>query len=366
MRQDILPHFFRFTQEHTMRVGLTYNLKKTSTRCDGSCDDREAEWDDQETINAVIAALAAKHTVIPIEADENAFARLKEARPDIVFNMAEGQGGPNREAYIPAILEMLSIPYTGSDPTTLGICLDKGRTKELLQHHRIATPGFRIVENVPASLTWDQFPAMVKPLWEGSSKGIRDSSLVANAAELRAETERVITTYRQPAIIEQFVPGREFTAALIGNGADARVLPLVEIQFDSLPAHAHKIYSYEAKWVWDVPDKPLQIFECPARVPAALEQAITHAARAAFCALRCRDWCRIDIRLDETGRPHILELNPLPGILPNPEDNSCFPKAARAAGIDYATLVNTILDIAIQRISSAHYPSAHQITSSAR
>jgi len=336
-----------------MRIALTYNLKKTTARCDGSGDDREAEWDDQETINAVISALAARHTVIPVEADENAYTRLKESRPDMVFNMAEGEGGPNREAYIPAILEMLAIPYTGSDPTTLGICLDKGRAKELLRYHRIATPDFRIVESVAAALSWDRYPAMVKPLWEGSSKGIRDSSLTSDESALRTEVERVITAYRQPAIIEQFVSGREFTAAVIGNGAGARVLPLVEIKFDSLPADAHKIYSYEAKWVWDVPGKPLEIFECPARVAPALERSITGAALAAFHALRCRDWCRIDIRLDDAGTPHILELNPLPGILPNPADNSCFPKAARAAGIDYAALINTVLDIAAHRISSA-------------
>lgn len=336
-----------------MRVGLTYNLKKSSARCDGSYDDREAEWDDQETITAVVEALSRQHTVIPIEADENAFSRITDSRPDIVFNMAEGDGGPNREAYIPAILEMLAIPYTGSDPTTLGICLDKGRTKESLQYHRINTPDFKIAETAAAAEQWQTFPAMVKPLWEGSSKGIRNSSLVHHKAGLRAEIERVVTTYHQPAIIESFLPGREFTAALIGNGSEARVLPLVEIKFDSLPPQAHQIYSYEAKWVWDVPDKPLEIFACPARVAPALEKAITETALAAFHALRCRDWCRIDMRLDKDEQPHIIELNPLPGILPNPEDNSCFPKAARAAGIDYHELINTVLDTAVKRIFAA-------------
>ncbi|HRZ86523.1 MAG TPA: D-alanine--D-alanine ligase [bacterium] len=344
MRQGNLPHFFI-----AMRVGLTYNLKKQTVRCDGSLNDHEAEWDDQETIDAIISAISRHHTAIPIEADLGAFDALKRSRPDIVFNIAEGAGGPHREACIPAMLEMLAIPYTGSDPTTLGICLDKGRTKEALQYHRIPTPAFELLESADACDRWRSFPAIVKPLWEGSSKGVRNSSFVATPDELRLETERIVEAYRQPAIVEAFLSGREFTVAVIGNGAGARALPAVEISFDSLPPMAHKIYSYEAKWVWDVPGKPLDIFSCPAQVDAQLGRRIAQTALDAFRALRCRDWCRIDIRLDDDCAPNIIELNPLPGILPKPEDNSCFPKAARAAGMDYAALINTVLNTALQR-----------------
>jgi D-alanine-D-alanine ligase len=159
----------------------------------------------------------------------------------------------------------------------------------------------------------------------------------------------LLDLYNEPAIIEEFLPGREFTVAILGNGNEARVLPIVELRFDSLPPGVNPIYSYEAKWIWDQGSNPLRIFDCPAAVTHELQGEIESACLRASNLLRCRDWCRIDVRLDETGRPHILELNPLPGILPRPEDNSCFPKAARAAGISYNKLINTVLDIACKR-----------------
>jgi len=155
--------------------------------------------------------------------------------------------------------------------------------------------------------------------------------------------------YDEPALVEEFLPGREFTVAIIGNNGEARALPIVEILFDSLPEGVNPIYSYEAKWIWDQSSNPLKIFECPARLSPELQADIESACLRAYSVLRCRDWCRIDVRLDATGRPHIIELNPLPGILPKPEDNSCFPKAARAAGMSYNQLINTVLDIACKR-----------------
>jgi D-alanine-D-alanine ligase len=190
----------------------------------------------------------------------------------------------------------------------------------------------------------------VKPLREGSSKGILNSSLVHNPAQLRDEIQRVLTRYHQPALVERFLPGREFTVALLGNGREVQVLPIVEIQFEELPAEINPIYSFEAKWVWDTVERPLEIFSCPAKMPAALRKKIESVCRAAFSALGVRDWCRIDLRLDESGEPNILELNPLPGILPNPDANSCFPKAARTAGMTYEGLINRVLEIACQRV----------------
>jgi D-alanine-D-alanine ligase len=135
-----------------------------------------------------------------------------------------------------------------------------------------------------------------------------------------------------------------------GNGNDLEILPIVEIQFDQLPADINPIYSYEAKWIWDTVERPLEIFTCPAKVSPRLRRKIQNVCQAAFSALRCRDWCRIDIRLDDAGEPNVLELNPLPGILPNPEANSCFPKAARTAGLAYGDLINRVLEIACQRV----------------
>ena len=146
---------------------------------------------------------------------------------------------------------MLNIPYTGSDPLTLAICLDKARTKEILSYHKIPTAKFFVVENLDE---FDgnidlEFPLIVKPLHEGSSKGIFNSSVVENNRELLSEIERVLRTYNEPALVEEFLPGREFTVAILGNGKEAKVLPIIEIKFDSLPTEAKPIYSFEAKWI---------------------------------------------------------------------------------------------------------------------
>jgi D-alanine-D-alanine ligase len=190
---------------------------------------------------------------------------------------------------------------------------------------------------------------MVKPLHEGSSKGIFDASLVQSTADLERQVGTIISEYHEPALMEEFLPGREFTVAMLGNGEGFTVLPIVEIKFDSLPKGVNPIYSYEAKWIWDRSDDPLDIFECPAKITPDLRSEIEAICRKAVTVLRCRDWCRIDVRLDAAGRPHIIELNPLPGILPNPEDNSCFPKAARAAGLSYQQLIQGVLAIAARR-----------------
>ncbi len=337
-----------------MRVGLTFNMR--SRESDESSDPPEsiqrevqAEWDAPETIDAVRKALAQRHDVILIDAANDAYIHLQKARPDIVFNMAEGANGPGREGYIPAILEHLRIPYTASDPVTLNICLDKARTKEILAYYGLPTSRFRIVTDHSFSFNSLHYPLVVKPLHEGSSIGIRNNSLVKNRQEMRERVSWVLDTYGEPALVEEFLPGREFTVAILGNGSEARVLPIVEILFDSLPEGVNPIYSYEAKWIWDQSSNPLNIFECPARISTELFSQIESLCLRAYSILRCRDWCRIDVRLDAAGRPHIIEVNPLPGILPRPEDNSCFPKAARAAGMSYSELINTVLDIACKR-----------------
>jgi D-alanine-D-alanine ligase len=193
------------------------------------------------------------------------------------------------------------------------------------------------------------FPLIVKPLHEGSSKGIEQASVVQTRAALQARVAYILATYRQPALVEAFVPGREFTVALLGNGVEVTVLPLVEICFDALPPAAFPLYSYAAKWLWDTPEHALDILRCPTDLLADLARLITDLCRRAFLALECRDWCRIDVRLDTHGQPQILELNPLPGILPNPQSHSGFPQAAAAANLSYAALICRVLAHACQR-----------------
>ena len=342
-----------------MHIALSHNLRDDSACAEpdpeppapAPADDLYAEWDDIHTIHAVESALATRHRVSLVNADLDAFAAFRELKPDLVFNIAEGLHGASREAQIPAMLDMLGVPYTGSDPLTLGNCLDKRRTKEILSYHRIPTPRFLTVDSpaqLPARL---RYPLMVKPVLEGSSKGVTDQALVSDRKALVRQVEWVLDTYRQSALVEEFLPGREFTVALLGNGAALRVLPIVEINFDTLPAGVNPIYSYEAKWLWDQEDDPLQIFTCPARLEPLLHKQIEEVCRRAFTVMGCRDWCRIDVRLDARGLPAIIELNPLPGILPRPEQNSCFPKAARAAGLSYEEMILAVVEAAGERLN---------------
>jgi D-alanine-D-alanine ligase len=316
-------------------------------------DDEYAEWDAPETIDAVARALARHGDVIRLEARDDVPARHRAERPDIVFNIAEGLRGPNREAHVPAICEFYGVPYSGSDPFTLALCLDKARTKEILRANDVPTADWALVRSaadlarVPAR-AWE-FPLFAKPVHEGSSKGITERNLATSPQALEAIVTELLERYDQPVLVERFLPGAEFTCGVLGNGARARVLPIVGMNFDSLPAGALPIYGFEAKWLWDRPENPLEIFSCPARVSTALRAEIEDVVLRAYDVLGCRDWSRVDVRLDAAGRANVVEVNPLPGILPDPADNSCLPKAARAAGLDYDALIGACLEAAAAR-----------------
>jgi D-alanine-D-alanine ligase len=314
--------------------------------------DEFAEWDAPATIAAVESALSHLGRVVRLEATEDFPERLRQTRPDIVFNIAEGFRGVNREAHVPAICEFFGIPYCGSDPFTLTLCLDKARTKETLAFHKIPTPRFAVVETVEdleARAADLPFPLFVKPLHEGSSKGITDRNLCWDRDHLTRQTRFLLENYQQPVLVEEYLPGKEFTCAVLGNGDRAIVLPIVGMNFETLPKGALPIYSFDAKFVWDRPEKPLDIFQCPARITRDLQASIERVTLDAFRVLGCRDWARIDVRLDAAGNPNVLEVNPLPGILPDPADNSCLPKAARAAGIGYDELIQSCLKYAAAR-----------------
>jgi D-alanine-D-alanine ligase len=244
------------------------------------------------------------------------------------------------------------VPYSASDPLTLSLALHKSRAKEFMQLRGVPTAPFVLARAVADARNCTlPFPLFVKPAFEGSGKGVSVKSLCKDRRELLKQVDYLLSTYSEPVLIETYLPGSEFTVAIMGNGKDARCLPIVGMRFDELPEGAPPIYGYEAKWIWDDPTDPLEMFECPARVPAKLATQIRNAALGAYHALECRDWCRVDVRCDADGTPNVVELNPLPGILPDPRDNSCFPKAARAAGMSYDELIRTVADIAWRRIS---------------
>ncbi len=287
-----------------------------------------------------------------VEANNDAYLKLKELKPDIVFNFAEGLNGFNRESHIPAMLEMLQIPYSGSDALTLGICLDKSRAKEILTCHKIPNAKFVVANQMEdIAKTKFDFPLIVKPISEGSSKGIFSSSFVKNAKELEDEVSRILLSYNQPALIEEFLPGREFTVAVLGNGEDIQILPIIEIRYEDFPQDVVPLYSYEAKWILDTKENEFDVFECPAKLDKQLEEKIKETVLRTYNVLKCKDWSRIDVRLDKNGVPNIIEINPLPGIMPDPNENSSFPKAARAAGMNYNQMIQRVLYSAAKRFN---------------
>jgi D-alanine-D-alanine ligase len=357
-----------------VRIGFAYNQKPTlpapkkagdpavpaldrasasrALRPDLPQPDLYAEWDEPDTIEAVASALEGVGEVIRLEAGKNFPRQVMEAKPDFVFNIAEGLYGVNRESHVPSICEFLGIPYHASDPLSLALTLHKGRAKEIMAYYGVPTAPF-VVANTRADARNVNlpFPLFAKPALEGSGKGITEKSLCTNRAKLVQEVGDLLDTYQEPVLIESWLPGQEFTVAIMGNGKEARCLPLVGMRWEALPLGAKPIYGYEAKWLWDTPEHPLDLFECPADISKELARDVRSAALSAYRVLGCRDWCRVDVRCDAAERPMVVELNPLPGILPNPQDNSCFPKAARAAGMSYDTLIQTVADIAWRRIS---------------
>ena len=340
-----------------MKIAFLFNQKPDPSDTVAASPDTYCEWDAPETIQAVVRALSERHEVVEIDCHPDRLSEwislLQREKPDLCFNMAEGAGALSREAQVPALLDMLGLRYTASDALTLATCLDKARTKEILAFHKIPTPTFRVLHSLAdldeMTEAGPVLPLIVKPLHEGSSKGIFERSLVTSPAELDRQVREVLNHYQQPALVEDFLSGREFTVALMGNGPDVKVLPIVEILLDRLPPGAKPIYSYEAKWIWDDPARPLDVLQCPADVTPALQAEIEAICRRTYHVLRCRDWARIDVRLDSAGRAHVLEINPLPGIIPDPDAHSGFPLAARKAGLSFAQLINRVVDLALER-----------------
>jgi D-alanine-D-alanine ligase len=331
-------------------VGLTFNLIHEEEIGEKPVD-CIAELDTPETINALKEALeSGGHTVILIEADETILENLKILRDklDIVFNIAEGLRGESRESHVPAILELLGIPYVGSGPLTLAICLSKVRTKEILHSYDIPTPAYQVFYTEKDRLVRDlHFPLIAKLANEGSSMGLSYDSVVDDEKALRKQITSLLAVYHQPVLVEEFIEGREFGIPIIGNSPPV-TLPLIEFHF-----HGKRSITIF------VPDKPLQVFkeknyeipdpkvtnECPADIPVKMEKILIDLALRSYKALECRDWCRLEIRVDGKGNPFVIELNPIAGIDPSYR----FAVSAQIAGISYEQLTNRILRFAMER-----------------
>ena len=325
-----------------LKVGITYNLRKDFSLAEGQPIDSLEEFDSEETIDAIQRVLEDEgHEVIKLGGGPGLIDRLRKTPVDLVFNIAEGHGGRNREAHIPALLEFLGIPYTGSDPLTLSLTLDKSAAKRILTSEGIPTPRFKKVErlgdleglNLP-------YPLFVKLCYEGSSKGVRLDSKVRDLRSLKEKTGWLLETYRSPVLVEEFVQGPEFTVGILGN-ENPSVLGVMQIEIKGVPPD-EAIYSLEIKREWE---EKVRYF-CPPPIDGSLLKRIEDVALRSYQVLECRDVSRVDIRVGRDGEAYFLEVNPLPGLSPVYGD---LPIIANRMGWTYDRLVKSIFHHALKR-----------------
>ena len=341
-----------------MRVAFCYNVRHAGAGVDSAAQ-AEAEFDEPATIAAIHDAIEANgHTCTDVEANEEAFETLRDLRGsiDFVFNIAEGQRGQAREAQIPAMLEMLDIPFSHSGSLTHAISLDKALTKKVWRFHGLPTPRFIVLGDAPGEIVVDalRFPVLVKPNAEGSSKGLFNDNLIEHPADLMPKVAEIRALVGGAVLVEEFLSGREFSVTVLGNpgiGEGPIVLPIVEQDYSVFPPELPNFASYEVKWFFEDSEAGRAAARCPADLTPSERAEIELLATQAFLALDSRDVARVDMRLDDEGRPQLLEINTLPGMHHDPLLTSYFPLAARAAGWNYTRMIGELLDRTISRLA---------------
>ncbi len=323
-----------------MIIGMTYDLKTEYVFKVGDPPDANAEFDHPSTIEVIENAIASLgHTVVRLGSAEQLLKKLDDVRVDLVFNVAEGLRGRNRESQVPILLEMKGIPYVGSDGLTQALTLDKVMAKRIFLGEGIPTPRFFEVHDPGQQLPPDiSFPLIVKPRFEGSSKGISDKSVVHNVEELRAQTQWLMTTYREPALVEEFIQGTEFTVPVVGNDPP-EALPVVQISIDGRTDLGDLFYTFSriasgAGYI------------CPARIDAGVEKKLQELAIRVYRAVDCVDLGRVDFRIDREGSVYVLEINPLPSL--STED--VFQVICNRLGITYPQMIGRIIEAAVKRL----------------
>ncbi|NSW53763.1 MAG: hypothetical protein HPY85_14775 [Anaerolineae bacterium] len=347
----------------SFKVAVLANLKKNAPHFDGMADDQWDDLDSESTVNALVNALReGGHQADFLEGDINFYDNVRKFKPDICFNICEGHFGDAREAQVPAMLEMLRIPYTGSKVLTLALSLDKPATKRILHWHELPTPRFQVFERVGEPLNDDMaFPLFVKPSREGTGMGVSGQSIVNNETEMRAQIAIIIKRYQEPVLVEQYIEGREVTVGVVGNltGPVARRLPenrhapRIQAGLHFLPpmevdlqefVGSDVVYSNRLKT--DLADQLNYL--CPAPLDEDTIDELNWLTAAAFRVTGALDVSRVDFRLNahENWKPYILEINPLPGLAPGISD---LVIEAAADGIGHTELVNNILNTALRR-----------------
>lgn len=329
-----------------MKIGLSYDLKDNiETDAEQAPEDALEEYDSLETVNGIAAALEALgHETLNLGGGKEFLGRILASDVDFVFNIAEGRGiFRSREAQVPSVLEMLGIPYSGSDPECLCVCHDKPLAKRLVAAAGLTTPRWQLVGSLKEldSIDWRgfPFPAFLKPAYEGSSKGVRIASRVENIAGLRDSAAKLLETYLQPVLVEEFIDGEEVTVGLVGNDP-VRIVGIMRV----VPRQKtpYFVYSLEIKRDWE----NLVDYECPARLAPPVVDKIEKASLAIFRLMGCRDFARLDMRISKNGEPYFLEINPLPGLNPRSSD---YPIMAKLMGMSYNSLIAAFFASALKR-----------------
>lgn len=334
-----------------LTIAFLYNIRHSYPDPKNPLTFLETDFDDPETINWMIKHLKALgFNVIPIEANKTAYLKLYQHKKeiDLAFNYAEGIYGKDRECHLPAILEMLQIPYTGSRPLTQALVLNKAKTKEILTANNIPTLPYQVFNKPTQKLTPSlSFPLIVKPTSQGSSAGITNKSVVKNQKELTTQLGFIIKTFKSRALVEPFLTGREFSVPMLGN--PPKILPIIESDHSVLPKNLLPLDSLEVKWHFEEKSEGANFF-CPAKIDKKLKEKIEKICLNTWKALDITDLCRIDIRCDKKTNPFVLEVNSPAGLIP-PEvsKTSYFPLSARAANINYQNLLKKIILTALKR-----------------
>jgi D-alanine-D-alanine ligase len=340
-----------------LKIALLANLKSNAPHLEGEPADRWYELDSERTVQAITSALQEQgHQVTFLEGDTSLYHELERGAFDMAFNICEGHRGDARESQVPAILEMLGIPYTGSKVLCLALTLDKPMTKRLLAFHGLPTPRFQVFETPYEPVDGElRFPLFVKPSRQGTGIGISARSVVRDETELRRQIQWILDTYEEPALVEEYVEGREITVGILGNH-ELYVLPPLEVDLSACPPEEEGIYTGRIKS--ELPESPRYI--CPTVLTDIQVRELSRLAVAAFRAVDCLDMARVDFKLDakDSEKPYILEINPLPGLSPGVSD---LVFEAEAVGMSHAQLINTILNEALKR-----YPHLAQRTSAER
>jgi D-alanine-D-alanine ligase len=324
-------------------VGIAFDLRSDFPVGAGAPEDLLEEYDSEATIDAIARALAANgHGARRLGGGRAFVEAVLRDPPDLVFNVAEGHGTRSREAHVPAVLEMLRVPCTHSDPLTCAVTLDKAVAKKVVAADGVPTPRWAVAdaEDAPGPPRL-AFPVIAKPLAEGSSIGIRKASRIEGPEALREAVRSLRRAYGQPVLVEEFCPGPELTVGILGNGAGARVVGVMEIVPRTTSREAF-VYSLEVKRNYETEVE----YHVPPRQPAALVARAREVALAAYRSLGCRDVARIDLRVGADGEPKFLEANPLPGL--NPVTGDVVILSGRA-GLPYEGLIGAIVDAARER-----------------